>query len=119
MPSRALQGAGWLHGPIGVEIKRSGIKVGPPIAQCIDYLRATFCPDEKAMPGFHLRLGMVFLFPCANVMHGLGSVMAQHRIGNCQLDYHGQLDFQFNAKHILSIDEPARNLIPRRKVGSR
>lgn len=119
IPSKALQNAGWLHGPIGVEIKRSGIKVAPPIAQCIDYLRASFCPDEKTMAGFFMPVGMVFLFPCPLIHHGLASVMAQHRVGNCQIGYEGRLDFQFAGKHVLSLSENERNFIPRRKVGSR
>lgn len=119
IPSRELQRAGWLHGPIGVEIKRSGIKMGRPVAQCIDYLRATFCPDEKSMAGFHMRVGLVFLFPAPKPTHDLESIMAQHRVGNCHIDYHGKLDFQFAGRHVLSLTEGERNFIPRRKVGSR
>lgn len=114
IPSRELRNAGWLHGPIGVEIKKSETKVGPVIAQCIDYLRSSF----ELQPGLFAPIGIVFIFPCERITGDLESVMMQHRIGTCVPGRDGYLRFHFG-KWTVSLEEPDRNFIPTRKVGSR
>ena len=76
--SRACE-AGWRHGPFGVEGKRSGKKVGPVIAQAMDYARSAFFLAN----GFTVVLEWVFVWPLDTVPGDLGSVMAQSRIGYC------------------------------------
>lgn len=41
-PSKKLLDAGWKNGIIGVEVKKSGHKVGPLICQMIDYSKAIY-----------------------------------------------------------------------------
>ena len=42
VPMRKLKEAGWSYGVIGIEAKRSDIKIGPAISQCLDYGRSLF-----------------------------------------------------------------------------
>lgn len=115
IPSPELRRAGWLHGPIGVEVKSPETKIGRPISQCIDYMRAAF----EVRRGFHMPIGMVFLFAVRPLTGDLESVMVQQGIGTCDLDRDGRLDFRRGKQHIVSVREKERNFIPRRKVGSR
>lgn len=115
IPSEALQAAGWTHGPVGVEIKASGLKLGPVVAQCIDYAHASF----EVRPGFHLPVSLVFIFSAPLALGDLGSLMAQSRIGSCQINSRGELAFYRGSAQVLSLRDSLRNFIPRRKVGSR
>ncbi len=77
MPSKKLIDAGWPHGPIGVEGKCSAKKIGPVLAQALDYSRAIwFLPH-----GFEIHLRWVFLWPLSACVGDIASVMAQNRIG--------------------------------------
>ena len=115
MPSKALQDAGWLHGAIGVEIKASGTKLGPVVAQAIDYTRCAF----EVQPGFFMPVGFVFIFPVQIPGADLGSVMTQNRVGSCVVTPLGQLVFFRGSSRIVSVEERERNFIQLRKVGSR
>lgn len=46
-PTDTAIGLGWECGCVGVELKRSGTKVGRPIGQMLDYLRSTFSIDGQ------------------------------------------------------------------------
>jgi hypothetical protein len=70
---------GWDRGCIGIEVKRSGMKLGPPVAQLLDYMLCLW-----PIPGATgVKLSYGFLFPLGKVGHALGSIMAQKRIGGC------------------------------------
>lgn len=78
VPNQRLLDLGWRHGIIGIEVKRSGIKIGPPVAQAMDYTRASW-----TLPGsrFQVILSWVFLWP-EDKQHGpLASILAQNRVG--------------------------------------
>ena len=77
IPEQRLLDLGWKHGLVGIEIKRSGVKIGPPIAQAMDYTRAVW-----SLPyGFRVILDWVFVWP-EDKQHGpLASLMAQNRVG--------------------------------------
>lgn len=78
IPNAKLIGAGWPHGPIGVEGKCSGKKIGKVLAQALDYTRAIwFLPH-----GFEVHLRWVFLWPLDALKGDIESVMAQNRIGH-------------------------------------
>lgn len=76
IPKTELIEAGWAHGPIGIECKRSGEKLGPAIAQCIDYSRAVWHHRD-----YRLALNWVFLWPAEKTHGALASILAQQRIG--------------------------------------
>jgi hypothetical protein len=75
----ALVELGWTAGIIGIELKRSGEKAGPPLSQCLDYLRASW---RLPPAGSHVMLDYVFLWPLPKVAGTLASIMAQQRIGS-------------------------------------
>lgn len=77
-PRRKLLDAGWTHGPIGVECKTSGKKLGPVIAQAQDYSRAVFCLPH----GYNVMLEWIFIWPMEQSTGDIASTMAQHRIGH-------------------------------------
>ena len=77
IPTPALLEQGWNHGPVGIECKRSGVKLGPPLAQLLDYSRATWQIGATwIMPRFY------FLWPMAKAHGPLASVLAQNRVGS-------------------------------------
>ena len=76
-PTRLLMEAGWRYGMVGIECKRSGVKLGRVISQAMDYTRCVW-----EMPsGIDVMTRMVFIWPCDNVKSDIESVMIQHRIG--------------------------------------
>lgn len=84
-PRKQLRDAGWDIGPIGVECKRSGEKLGPAISQCLDYQRAVFPING----GCTVNLEWVFIWPSPIIPGDIGSIMAQQRIGTMQRSRYG------------------------------
>lgn len=79
VPHRNVIDAGWPHGPIGIEGKRSGQKAGAVVSQALDYSQATF----ELMKGFHVWLEWVFIYPFdVRAVGDLQSIMSQNRIGH-------------------------------------
>jgi len=58
VPTQRTLDAGWEHGAIGVEIKKSGVKAGKSLNQMFDYLRSTF-----TIAGQQMQLGYAVLWP--------------------------------------------------------
>jgi hypothetical protein len=76
-PTSKLVNAGWKGGPIGLEIKRSGLKINEPFAQTKDYARSVW----RLPTGFRFMCEYFFLFPFYSTSGFMASVMAQERIG--------------------------------------
>jgi hypothetical protein len=89
VPSTKLEAAGWIHGPIGIEGKRSDMKLGKLFAQAMDYSRSVF----EIKRGYHVQLEWVFLWPYEPQTHDLASAMSQHRIGTVHQPNHARLKF--------------------------
>lgn len=83
IPKRKLMDSGWTGGAIGVEIKRSGTKIGPPLSQMLDYMRVALVPPF----GVKLLLDYCFLFPADKTHNEVASIMAQNRIGTACIKY--------------------------------
>ena len=83
VPTQKLYDSGWTKGLIGVEIKRSKIKAGPPISQMFDYLRCVWNSPKN----IKVMLDYVFLFPLEKTAGTIASIMAQNRAGSCSLRY--------------------------------
>ena len=77
IPTARLLGMGWRHGAIGIEVKRSGEKIGPPIAQAMDYLRSVW-----QLPSVKVMLDWVFIWPMCPQSGTVESILAQQRIGS-------------------------------------
>lgn len=80
IPNQRLRDLGWAHGAIGIEIKKSGIKIGHPIAQAMDYSRALWIVNQ--LGGLRVWLDWVFIWPMPKQGSTVGSILAQNRIGS-------------------------------------
>lgn len=91
IPKQRLLDAGWGHGIIGVEIKRSAVKMGPPIAQAMDYARSVWTLPHN----YQVMLSWVFIWPMPTDTYGpLASILAQHRVGCATSDYWTRLQLK-------------------------
>lgn len=77
-PTAKLVDAGWTHGAIGVECKRSGEKMGPVVAQCLDYSRAVFKLNSV---GYQVHCPWIFVWPFCGTEGDFASIMDQGRVG--------------------------------------
>ena len=79
-PNLKLVQAGWDGGLIGIECKKSGLKLNLPFAQSLDYARTVW----RLNNGFHIMCEYFFLWPYWSVGGFAASVMAQQRIGTVE-----------------------------------
>lgn len=98
-PKPLLIDAGWPHGPVGVECKTSGKKIGPVIAQAQDYSRAVFFMPK----GYRIMLEWVFIWPLETTGGDVGSVMAQGRIGYVSSSTGAPLTFGCGGTHGITV----------------
>jgi hypothetical protein len=85
IPTSKLIDAGWCAGAIGIEIKKSGVKIGPVMSQMMDYMRATW----KLKPSnVMVMLDFCLLFPCDVIGNNVGSILSQNRLGQVSLKYY-------------------------------
>lgn len=80
LPSRELMAAGWHLGPVGVEIKRPGEKIGRAICQALDYAHAVF----PISGGCTVSLEWIFIWPFDKAIGDIASIMSQNRIGSAR-----------------------------------
>jgi hypothetical protein len=116
LPGRKLRDAGWSR-VIGVELKRSGEKIGRPLAQAIDY---TYCAWNVAH--YWMMAENVFLWPFPKQHRALESVMLQNAVGVVYESKHCPLVFQLEKRVIqigrdgtVQVQAPTSGV----KVGSR
>jgi len=81
IPTKRLLDMGWKHGAVGIEVKRSGEKIGPAISQAMDYLRAVW-----QLPSAKIVLDWVFIWPMFKHSGTIASILAQQRIGCAYAD---------------------------------
>lgn len=79
VPTEHLLNLGWGHGIIGCELKRSGEKIGPAIAQAMDYSRAVWTLEPSK---FRVWLDWIFIWPMPKQSGPMASICAQNRIGS-------------------------------------
>lgn len=82
IPLKPAIEAGWRHGAIAVEGKKSGHDIGPMLTQALDYSRCVWRLAE-GVPGLQIVTPWVFLYPVERIMGDLESIMANNRIGYC------------------------------------
>lgn len=118
VPTTELKLAGWDLGPIGVELKKSGAKLGPPLCQLIDYTHATW-----NLNGNWVVLEWYFLWPVDKLTGPLQSILAGQRCGGAYRDQYQRLIFHsaFIIAKLIEhdIDIRPNNLNHGFKVGSR
>lgn len=117
VPNSRLRAAGWTFGPVGIEIKRSGIKIGRPLGQLIDYARSTFkLGNTWIVPEWF------FMFPLPATHGPLDSVLASQRCGG--VSTHGN-EVTFCSSQTIAVLAPGKadirthNARNGKKVGSR
>jgi hypothetical protein len=101
IPRPQLIKAGWHLGAIGIEIKKSGHKIGKIISQCLDYSRCVWqIPGRGNLSGLCVFAKWVFVFPlnlhegCESTanMGDIISIMSQNRIGRIVI-YKDEISF--------------------------
>lgn len=79
-PTQKAISAGWRSGPLGVECKKSGIKLNIPFLQVDDYTRAAW----NLKNGFKIMCQYYFIWPFRKTHGFAASLMAQKRIGTLE-----------------------------------
>jgi hypothetical protein len=77
-PRPSLVEHGWSAGPIIVEVKKSGVKVGPVISQAMDYMRCVF----NGPRGQRFQPRFCVIFPLQRLYEHMQSIMSDQRIGH-------------------------------------
>ena len=99
LPGPRLREAGWTTA-IGVELKASKTKLGPPLSQAIDY---TYCAFHVGPHWLHLQ--HIFLWPLRPQHGAVQSVMVQNCIGCVYDAMHSPLIFQLERQVIRLHDD--------------
>jgi hypothetical protein len=76
-PTPMLIEQGWTHGYVGIEIKRSGLKIGPIVNQVIDYARCAWLLSN----GRRVECEYNFIWQCDTIAGGILSIMTGQKIG--------------------------------------
>jgi len=117
VPSERLKRAGWTY-DIGVELKKSGAKLGPVFTQVMDYAGAVFDVGPH-----YIMLKHWFVWPAPKLTGPIDSVTAHHRIGSVFSNQHRRLSFMAAGQNmiLLSRDGELRVNLPKHgsKRGSR
>lgn len=86
VPKRSAIDKGWDLGAVVIECKPPGEKLGPVVAQCIDYLRSAYelrASKVVVIPQY------AFIWQTPSLISGdIASMMAQNRIGGMFLHHH-------------------------------
>lgn len=93
-PKKTLVESGWGVGPICVEVKRSGVKLGPVICQAQDYMRCVL----NGPNGLKFRPQFCVIFPLARVGEAVQSIMSDARIGHAHIGEDGLLRIYLNGQ---------------------
>ncbi len=99
VPVSRLKAAGWRHGAIGIEGKRSDIKFGPALSQAMDYGRCLFELDG----GVQVCPSWVFLWPLEKRHGPIASLMAQSRIGTAHTSEYFALQLHAGEGRVLQV----------------
>jgi hypothetical protein len=81
-PKPKLMNAGWPYGTMGVECKKSGLKINKAFSQTLDYSHSVW----KLPSGFLFMCEFHFLWPFPKTHGFLASIMAQNKIGTLHND---------------------------------
>ena len=113
-PTPQLVQQGWSHGAVGIECKKSGVAIGAPLNQALDYKRALFkVRDEQFV---HLNYALVW--PWLPFGGPILSICAQQRLGGASMNNYDQVVLA-SAKQIAIIGRNGKVSIAPNKVGKR
>lgn len=118
VPTDTLKQAGWNLGPVGVELKASDKRLGPPLCQLIDYTHATWnLRGNWIVPEWY------FLWPVDKLTGPIQSILAGQRCGGIYRDQYQRL--VFHSAYVIAklaadnVDVRPDNTNHGQKVGSR
>lgn len=122
LPNARCRLAGWQFGAVGIEAKASGVKLGRPVSQLLDYGRSVWVIAD--LGGLEVWLGLAFLWPLEGQHGPVASVMAQNRVGSAWITRHGTLELRSGQELVLGADWVDESIkvgtsAIGRKVGSR
>ena len=103
-PLQRLIDHGWSIGPVGIEIKTSGKKIGKVVSQCLDYLKSAF---EHKPDGLNLLFipRLVFIYPLDEVRGNEASLMNQNFVGCADIKANGhgtRITFKYGNCNVFS-----------------
>lgn len=120
VPTKRLIMLGWCRGVIGIEIKKSGTKIGPIISQALDYSRAVWSLPSG---GIRVWLDWVFIWPMPEQLRTVGSILSQNCIGSASYDDNSRLLLKAGGQTVLRLRRAGEveigDTTNGRKVGSR
>jgi hypothetical protein len=94
--------AGWRYGPIGFEIKKSGIKIGGVISQIMEYRTGLFM--SWFLNGTRIMPTIFSIFPAKCLTNDIASICSQQNILACSYDkYNNSLKLTSPSRHCLRI----------------
>lgn len=101
-PTGELFHAGWMHGPIGIEIKKTGIALGGVVAQIMEQrttlFRSPYLNYTRLMPT------IFSVFPSRGITHDLHSLFETQSILCCFFDkWSKSMKFGLPSKNVMSI----------------
>ena len=101
--SLAVQ-AGWQWGPIGVEIKKSNMAIGPVLSQVFEQQQTVF--QSKYLNRTRIIPIIFAVFPMNGISHDLHSIQENQLILSCHYhSYCKELKFQTLSRNVLSIGQ--------------
>lgn len=122
VPNPRLRDLGWAHGVIGIEIKKSGAKIGEPIAQAMDYSRALWTVTQ--LGGIRVWADWVFIWPMPKQNGTVASILCQNRIGSATTDNWNLLQLKSGEHNLIKVGrdgviEMGHAIVNGQKAGSR
>ena len=101
-PTHKAYSDGWIYGPIGIEIKKSGIKLGPVFAQVLEQRQSIY--RSEYLHGARVMPLLFAIFPADKIMNNLGSISVTQSILSCSYkSYNKCLKFYAGNIGVLSI----------------
>jgi len=100
-PKKEAVNAGWIWGPIAIEIKKSNMAIGPILSQILEYRQSIFI--SKILRNTRI-LPLVFaIFPAKDISSDLHSLQENQIILSCHLKYGNILRFGTFGRNALEI----------------
>lgn len=101
-PTEDAMQEGWIWGPIGVEIKKSNMAVGPVLAQVLEQRQSIF--RSKVHQNARIIPLLFAIFPTQGISHDLHSLLETQSIMTCHYHrYKNAIRFGFPGKNVLSV----------------
>lgn len=87
-------------GAIVIEVKKSGVAIGPSLSQLTDYLRSSF----EVVNGIHVIPTYGFAFPVRKQHRATASYMSHQNLGTCEVTRSGGIVLFSGEERLLQFD---------------